>query len=178
MKIFIWRALHGTVPLKCILANRHCRLGPEDVHLLFQCPAAKDLWNSLRLMAVIDEASQEDRSCSGILEVLLRRQLIVTFYLIAKNPLTQTAYSTKHSYCTLSEMCKNHSKYITRYRNTWWTRTGGLSLQYRIKARKNKTYGARITEMNQSHEIKPKWLNSVFTKSWTQTGRSATSVQS
>jgi hypothetical protein len=45
VKIFIWRALHGIIPLKCILANRHigttsecpiCRSGPEDVrHLLF-----------------------------------------------------------------------------------------------------------------------------------------------
>ena len=72
VKLFIWRALHGIVPLKCILANRHigttgecqiCRLGPEDVrHLLFHCQAARDMWNSLDLTAIIDEAAQEDRA--------------------------------------------------------------------------------------------------------------------
>jgi hypothetical protein len=45
IKILIWRALHGILPLKCILANRHigtssecpiCGQGPEDIrHLLF-----------------------------------------------------------------------------------------------------------------------------------------------
>jgi hypothetical protein len=53
IKIFLWRALHGIIPLKSILANRHvgtsgqcpvCLLAAEDVkHLLFQCDMARDL---------------------------------------------------------------------------------------------------------------------------------------
>jgi hypothetical protein len=53
IKIFIWRALHGILPLKSILVNRHigmsgecpiCQLGPEDIqHLLFLCPVATDI---------------------------------------------------------------------------------------------------------------------------------------
>jgi hypothetical protein len=45
IKIFAWRAMHGIIPLKCVLANRHigvssecpiCQLDAEDVrHLLF-----------------------------------------------------------------------------------------------------------------------------------------------
>jgi hypothetical protein len=56
VKIFIWRALHGILPLKSILYNRHigttggcpiCNQGPEDIsHLLFQCEAAQNLWES------------------------------------------------------------------------------------------------------------------------------------
>ena len=84
VKIFIWRALHGILPLKCILANRHvgtsgacpiCNQGPEDIrHLLFQCQIAQDMWNSLGLMGIIDEAMQGDRAGSAVLEILLRRQ--------------------------------------------------------------------------------------------------------
>ena len=82
VKIFIWRALHGITPLKCILINRHigtsgecpiCHQGAEDVcHLLFVCPTARDLWTSLGLLEVIDESGQEDRFGSVILEILLR----------------------------------------------------------------------------------------------------------
>jgi hypothetical protein len=53
VKKIVWRALHGILPLKCILANRHigdsgecpvCHQGPEDVsHLLFKCPTAREL---------------------------------------------------------------------------------------------------------------------------------------
>ena len=84
VKIFIWRALHGILPLKCILVNRHigtsgecpiCRSGPEDIrHLLFQCPVALDLWGALGLDGIIGEAIHEDRAGSVILEILLRRQ--------------------------------------------------------------------------------------------------------
>ena len=45
VEIFIWKALHGTVPALAILANRHiktfaqcpiCKRGPEDIkHLMF-----------------------------------------------------------------------------------------------------------------------------------------------
>jgi hypothetical protein len=49
IKFFVWQALHGLMPLKSILVNRHighsgqcpiCSLAAEDVsHLLFLCPA-------------------------------------------------------------------------------------------------------------------------------------------
>jgi ribonuclease HI len=84
VKIFIWRALHGILPLKCILANRHigtsgscpiCNQGAEDVrHLLFQCPAAKDIWQALDLNTFIDGVSQLDRSGSVVLELIIRRE--------------------------------------------------------------------------------------------------------
>jgi hypothetical protein len=57
VKKFIWRALHGILPLKSILANRHvgtigecpvCHSGPDDVlHLVFTCQAAREIWQSL-----------------------------------------------------------------------------------------------------------------------------------
>jgi hypothetical protein len=82
VKIFIWRALHGITPVKCILANRHigtsgacpvCSQGPEDIcHLLFLCPATKEIWQSLGLDQVIEEALHVDREESSILEHLLQ----------------------------------------------------------------------------------------------------------
>jgi hypothetical protein len=84
VKIFMWRALHGILPLKCILANRHigtlggcpiCNQGHEDIrHLLFQCQPATELWSSLGLQTVIHEAFIIDRAGSGMLEHILRRQ--------------------------------------------------------------------------------------------------------
>jgi hypothetical protein len=54
VKIFMWRFLHGILPLKSILANRHignngscpiCRLGAEDTnHLFFRCHVAQEVW--------------------------------------------------------------------------------------------------------------------------------------
>jgi ribonuclease HI len=83
-KIFLWRALHGILPLKCVLANRHvgteggcpiCNSGPEDVlHLLFTCPVAMDLWAVLGLSQVIQEGIQTDLSGSAVLEFLLTNQ--------------------------------------------------------------------------------------------------------
>ena len=82
VKIFIWRSLHGIVPLKCILANRHigtsaecpiCHNGPEDLrHLLFICPSAQELWHELGIFQCIQEASNIDLSSSAVLEYLLR----------------------------------------------------------------------------------------------------------
>jgi ribonuclease HI len=84
IKIFVWRALHGVIPLKSILANRHvgtsgqcpvCLLAAEDVkHLLFQCETARDLWRTLGLLNLVDEVLQIDRSGSVILELLFRGQ--------------------------------------------------------------------------------------------------------
>jgi hypothetical protein len=84
VKIFMWRALHGILPLQSILYNRHigstggcpiCNQGPEDIsHLLFQCETARDLWNNLGIANLIIEAEQVDHAGSSVLEELLRRQ--------------------------------------------------------------------------------------------------------
>jgi hypothetical protein len=79
----MWRALHGIIPLKCILANRHvgdsgscplCNQGAEDVlNLLFRCHLARDLWEMLGLDDLVTEAASLDRSGSVVLEYILRR---------------------------------------------------------------------------------------------------------
>jgi hypothetical protein len=84
IKIFLWRALHGIIPLMSILVNRHigtsgqcpvCQQAPEDiVHLLFQCGTPRDIWSSLGIVGVIDEAISIDRSGSAVLEFLLRAE--------------------------------------------------------------------------------------------------------
>jgi hypothetical protein len=75
VKIFMWRALHGIMPLKCILAIRHigdsgacpvCDQGAEDVRHLSLFVQRRNLNN------LIEEASQVDRSGSLILEHVLR----------------------------------------------------------------------------------------------------------
>jgi hypothetical protein len=54
IKIFGWRVLHGAIPCKGILANRHiessssclaCDDGCEDIkYLLFTCTRAREIW--------------------------------------------------------------------------------------------------------------------------------------
>jgi ribonuclease HI len=66
------------------LANRHiptpggcpiCNQGPEDIrHLLFQCQPAIELWSSLGLQLVIEEAASADMAGSAMLEHILRRE--------------------------------------------------------------------------------------------------------
>jgi hypothetical protein len=82
VKIFIWRALHGILPLKSILYNRHigttggCPIcSPVATsHLLFQCEIARDLWENLGIADIIIEAEQVDRAGCTVLEELLRCQ--------------------------------------------------------------------------------------------------------
>jgi ribonuclease HI len=84
IKIFVWRSLHGILPLKIILVNRHigtsgqcpiCATGPEDIaHLLFVCPRAKEIWEALGLTSVVDDALLSDRSGSAIIEHLLCKE--------------------------------------------------------------------------------------------------------
>jgi ribonuclease HI len=84
VKIFAWRALHGIIPLKAILANRHigtsgscpvCNLDAEDIrHLLFTCPAATIVWQNLGLSQIIDDVLLEDRAGSAVLEYILNKQ--------------------------------------------------------------------------------------------------------
>jgi ribonuclease HI len=82
IKKILWRALHGVIPLKSILVNRHigtsgqcpiCMQEAEDVkHLLFRFATAMELWSSLGIANTIEEAQLIDRSGSAILEHLLR----------------------------------------------------------------------------------------------------------
>jgi hypothetical protein len=84
IKIFIWKALHGTVPGKTILAARHipalrqCPVystGPEDIcQLLFTFPRAWCIWEALGLHDVIKNAIIVDRSGSVVLEYTLCNQ--------------------------------------------------------------------------------------------------------
>lgn len=81
VKIFNWRALHGVLPLRCILANRHvkvsaqcpiCQGGAEDIkHLLFLCPRAKEIWSHLGLNEAVRQACEFDCSGQNVLEFLL-----------------------------------------------------------------------------------------------------------
>jgi hypothetical protein len=84
VKIFMWRFLHGILPLKSILANRHignngsctiCRLGAEDTnHLFFRCHVAQEVWTKLGIYHIIEDAMQYDREGSAVLEHLLKRE--------------------------------------------------------------------------------------------------------
>jgi hypothetical protein len=75
VKIFIRRALHGILPLKGILANRHignvgscpiCGLGAEDViHLLFTCTKAHETWVELGISKEIEDALHSDKDGSA-----------------------------------------------------------------------------------------------------------------
>jgi hypothetical protein len=81
IKIFMWRALHGILPLKGILASRHvgttsecpiCQEDPEDIiHLLFKCPTAMELWESLGIQNYIDTSLGANQG-SAILEDILK----------------------------------------------------------------------------------------------------------
>jgi hypothetical protein len=82
IRIFGWQALHGIIPFKCILVNRHigqsgacpiCDQGAEDVlHVLFTCPEVQEMWRELGLLDIISHATLVDRAGSGVLEFLLR----------------------------------------------------------------------------------------------------------
>ena len=63
------------------MVNRHvgtsgecpiCSHAEDDtLHLLFQCPTTHDMWRSLGLNDIIDEAMGVDRAGSAVLEFLL-----------------------------------------------------------------------------------------------------------
>jgi hypothetical protein len=82
IKIFIWRALHGILPLKGILASRHvrtisacpiCQHDPEDIlHLLFTCSTAAELWESIGLQNYINTFISKNHSGSDVLEAILK----------------------------------------------------------------------------------------------------------
>jgi ribonuclease HI len=80
-----WKALHGLVPGRGILANRHikvsaqcpvCSSGCEDIkHLMFTCKRAKEVWKELGLEDYIRTACDIDHSGSVVLEEILRGPL-------------------------------------------------------------------------------------------------------
>ena len=81
IKVFLWKALHGTFPGMAILASRHipvspqcpiCRSGPENIwHLLFTCTRARKVWSALGLLDIIDDALIADMSGSVVLEHII-----------------------------------------------------------------------------------------------------------
>jgi hypothetical protein len=81
IKIFNWKALHGTLPCRSILANRHikvsaqcaiCSQGAEDIrHALFTYRRAADVWQAIGLDDFINDALAIDRSGSASLEYLI-----------------------------------------------------------------------------------------------------------
>ena len=81
VKIFIWRTLHGTLPCRVTLANRHmkvspicpsCSRGTEDTkHVLFLCHKAKGVWKKLGMYEMINTACAIDRAGEAVLEFLL-----------------------------------------------------------------------------------------------------------
>ncbi|KQJ89430.1 hypothetical protein BRADI_4g25636v3 [Brachypodium distachyon] len=81
VKIFVWRTLHGALPCRVVLANRHikvsgqcplCAIGAEDIlHMLFKCPRAAEIWSLLECQKFISEALEYDRAGSAVLEFLL-----------------------------------------------------------------------------------------------------------
>jgi ribonuclease HI len=82
VKKIIWRALHGVVPGKAILADRHikvspqcpvCKAGAENIkHMLFTCNRAEEVWKAMGLLDYIKQTSLGERSGSSILEDLIR----------------------------------------------------------------------------------------------------------
>jgi hypothetical protein len=81
VKKFVWGVLHGILPLKSILCNRHigpsgecpiCGIHAEDIlHLLFTCDPAKEIWECLGLSSIIANTLLADHSRSAVLEHIL-----------------------------------------------------------------------------------------------------------
>ena len=81
MKFFIWRTLHGTLPCRVTLANRHMKVSPtcptcseglEDTkHIFFRCRKAKDVWKRLGIIDIINKACEVDHAGEAVLEYLL-----------------------------------------------------------------------------------------------------------
>jgi len=80
IKIFGWIILHGVIPCRTILANRHitnvgscpvCSSGCEDIkHMIFLCP--RSVWTQLGLWNRIENILRVDRSGSVVLEEVIR----------------------------------------------------------------------------------------------------------
>jgi hypothetical protein len=82
VKIYCWRIMHGIIPMKAILFNRHigtsdrcplCNNASEDIlHLIFKCDLAANIWSELGIADYIHEAMEDGRSGSQVLEALLK----------------------------------------------------------------------------------------------------------
>jgi len=82
IKIFGWRVLHGLIPCRGILANRHidnssscpsCHEGCEDIkHVLFTCNRAKEIWRLLGVTNNIQNLLQVDRSGSVVVAEMIK----------------------------------------------------------------------------------------------------------
>jgi len=83
IKIFGWRVLHGLIPCKGILANRHienssscpaCQSHCEDIkHVLFKCNQAKDIWRILGVADNINSALSLHPSGSVVVAEMITR---------------------------------------------------------------------------------------------------------
>jgi hypothetical protein len=82
IKIFGWRALHGMIPCKGMLANKHvgnisgcpiCQADCEDIkHILFKCQRVRAVWQQLGVWESIDRLMHVDRSGSIVLQEIIR----------------------------------------------------------------------------------------------------------
>jgi ribonuclease HI len=83
IKIFGWRVLHGIIPCRGVLANRHignqggcpiCSLQCEDIkHMLFKCTRAEDIWRKLGIREKLYEDIEADRSGSVVIQDIIMR---------------------------------------------------------------------------------------------------------
>jgi len=82
INIFGWRVLHGLLPCRGILANRHIgnlgscpasQEGCEDIkHVLFTCNRAKEIWRLLGVTNDIQNLLQVDRSGSVVVAEMIK----------------------------------------------------------------------------------------------------------
>jgi ribonuclease HI len=83
IKIFGWRVLHGMIPCRGVLANRHignqggcpiCMGGCEDIkHMLFTCARAEEIWKCLGISNQVHEMLHLDRSGSVVVQDIILR---------------------------------------------------------------------------------------------------------
>jgi hypothetical protein len=81
IKIFGWRVLHGLLPCRVILANRHiensgscpgCNEGCEDIkHLLFLRKRAQDIWQKIGAWQEFQKYIVVDRSGSVVVAEII-----------------------------------------------------------------------------------------------------------
>jgi hypothetical protein len=82
VKIFVWRVLHGIIPLKDILFKRYigtdgqcplCNSYPEDIsHMLFKCQGATNIWMALGISNIINNVCSTGMAGAKIMEDLLK----------------------------------------------------------------------------------------------------------
>lgn len=87
IKIFGWRVLHGLIPCRGILANRHieensscpaCHESCEDIrHVLFTCYRAKEIWRTLGVADEINAVVSTHRSGSeAVAEMIMVPKIV------------------------------------------------------------------------------------------------------